>query len=192
MTTFQSWLGLVILMLGTIVGIFTRSMTVIVLCVTIGLVLLSLATIAESAQGAYHRALGLPMTRNQLRTILRQSPTYAFESGLFDAYPNADRAPGYPLLRLDGEYYVRVKLFYRYLRQEDTAYTFALPSRAPAVFDCEAYYREGADLFEHDERVYVRLAALGLRLRIRGARAELYEAEQADNRGGIGGREDKP
>ncbi|SFI76013.1 hypothetical protein SAMN02799624_02056 [Paenibacillus sp. UNC496MF] len=173
MTTFQSWLGLVILMLGSIAGIYVRNVTVIVLCVTIGLVLLSLATIAESAQGAYHRSLGLPMTRNQLRTILRQSPTYAFESGLFEAYPNADRAPGYPLLRLDGEYYVRVKLFYPYLRQEDTAYTFALPGRAPAVLDCEAYYRAGADLFEHDERVYVRLAALGLRLRVRGARAEL-------------------
>jgi hypothetical protein len=125
-----------------------------------GFLLMSLSKIIENNEGIHHKLLGLPLTKNQLRTIIDNSHKYRIESDLFEVYPGP-----YPLICLDDEYYIRAKLFYKYLSQSGNEYTFELPNVEPIIMYCAPFYHKGVDLFDYGDWVFVKISKLDLSLK---------------------------
>lgn len=160
MNILQSIIGLLFLVIGTIVGIAMGNYLVLIICITSGFLLISLSRLVDNLTDINHKLLGLPFTTSQLNTILKYSSKYYVESSTFDVYP--DNETLYPLINLENEFYVRAKVFYKYLSQNEHQYTFSLPEKEPVVLNCSSSYYQGVDLFQYGEQVLVKLSVLNI------------------------------
>ncbi|QGG55663.1 hypothetical protein [Paenibacillus sp. B01] len=138
-----------------------------------GLLLMALSRIIDLLEDIARQRSGAPYETGQFARLIRRSPVYAVESELFDVHLNPRGGREYPLIRLDGETYLRARVFLSYLRQDDDKYTFELPEREPVTLSRISGYAVGADLFESQEQVFVKLRALGLRAVVDGKRVKL-------------------
>jgi hypothetical protein len=161
MTTVQSMIGFLILVFGAFAGITSSNYFVLISSIVGGCVLISLSRLIDINKDASHKLLGIPLTKSQINTIINHSPNFSVESSFADVYP--EEASLYPLIKLDDDYYIRAKVFYTYMSQQEYEYTFDLPGKSPFVFSCSSYYYKDADLFEHGDQVFVKLAALGIK-----------------------------
>ncbi|WP_123040164.1 hypothetical protein [Cohnella candidum] len=158
--------GGLIFVLGIFIGIADESLIFILLSVIGGLLLIGLSKIIELLEGITHRSLGVPYTHDQIRTILQSSLEYPVEAEGIAPYPDSDTP--YPLLHLDGETYMRARVFRNYLSQDGSLYTFAFPDRPPEVLRRMQGYYPGAELFAHEDQVYVKLSRIRLKPRVEG------------------------
>ncbi|MDF2661512.1 MAG: hypothetical protein K0Q94_4303 [Paenibacillus sp.] len=152
--------GLFVLVAGTFAGILESDILIVVCSVAGGLILVSLWKIWNVLQKIHYRLLGIALTDSQLNTIVKHSGKYAVESDLFDVYPDSNTP--YPLLMLDGELYIRARLFRDYVEQEEDRYQFSLPDREPVELKFSDRYVPGAALFGHGDQVFVSVSRLGL------------------------------
>ncbi|MFC4776762.1 hypothetical protein ACFO9Q_08215 [Paenibacillus sp. GCM10023252] len=129
-----------------------------VLLIAGGISMIILSWIFDMVKDMYDDRLGLPMKASRLMRLQRSAMKVVVRSDSFQPYPEGDRE--YPLLILDGEMYLRAKVFLNGLSQEKSTYTFQFPGQEPLVLECSPSYRKGVDLFEAGEYVFVRLAAL--------------------------------
>ncbi|UVI28264.1 hypothetical protein [Paenibacillus spongiae] len=162
MTTIQSILGVLILLTGTFAGIAGGNFFVLITAVTCGLVLISLSKLLNYNREIHNKLLGLPLTKNQIFQIKKRSPLFRIESPWIDIYPQQGIA--YPLLFLDDERYLRARVFYRYLSQDENLYTLELPGHEPVVLSCSKFYYKGVELFEDEEQVFVKISVLPVKL----------------------------
>lgn len=163
MNTIQSIAGLLILLFGTFVGIVSGNYFIVMVGVTCGFLLLSLAKLLDQSRDSHLRVLGIPLNRSQIRTIIANSAIFAVESESIDVYPGKDVQ--YPLIVLDNEKYIRAKVFYKCLSQADDQYTFQLPHET-IVLHCSDHYYPGVDLIDLGDQVLVRLSALKLSTKV--------------------------
>jgi len=168
LTTIQSILGLCILLGGSLIGLTSGNYFVLVMAVTCGFLLMSLSKLIDISKDNNHRLLGLPLTKSQINQIKGRSPHYLIESPIFDIYPQKN--PIYPLIMLDNERYIRAKVFYNYLSQEEDCYKFELPDHESIAINCSSFYYSGVDLFEHEDQVFVKLSKLPVKLTIHSSR----------------------
>lgn len=163
MNTLQSVAGLLILLFGSFAGIVSGNYFIVMVGVTFGFLLLSLAKLLDQSRDSHHRLLGIPLTKSQIRTIIANSSILAVKSESVDVYPSKDAQ--YPLVVLDNEKYIRAKVFYKCLSQTDHQYTFQLPHET-IVLDCSDIYYPGVDLVDLGDQVLVRLSALKLSTKV--------------------------
>lgn len=161
MNKFQYICGLLILILGTIVGLLLGNVMLAVICVVGGFVLISLSELVRLVQEMNHKMLGVPLTKDQITTIIQHSRHYYVYSQDLDVHP--DPGTAYTFIVLDGEHYIRARVFLPYIRQQEFEYTFTLPDRDPVVMHCSNDYYKGVDLFGSYDQVIVKLSALGLK-----------------------------
>ncbi len=164
-------MGFVLLGFGLLLGLAGKNLVLIFGGLFCCLTLLALSRIIKLVEPLHNQALHIPFTTSQLLAILHKSPAFSVDSPHFEVYPN-NEIP-YPLPLLDGEYYIRAKVFYSYLSQEGSAYTFSLPDARPETLHCSYSYYNGADLFSVNDQVYVRLRKLGLTPNMVGNKAVL-------------------
>jgi|GEM_PF-5660426 len=72
-----------------------------------------LLKIQETVEGIQHKALGLPLNEILIHTIVQTSRTFYHESETLKLYPHNQAK--YPLVTLEGEYYIQTRLFYNQL-----------------------------------------------------------------------------
>lgn len=164
MNILQSIIGLLILIFGTVAGVYSGNLLILIISFTSGFLLISLSKMVDNLTDINHKLLGLPFTTSQLNTILKYSPQYFVESSTLDVYP--DNETLYPLINLENEFYIRAKVFYKYLSQNEHQYTFSLPEKEPIVLNCSSSYYQGVDLFQYGEQVLVKLSVLKLNISI--------------------------
>jgi hypothetical protein len=74
----------------------------------------------------------------------------------------------YPLLLLDDEYYIRARMFYKYLSQVQNDYRFKLPEQEPITLHRSDHYFKSVELFAYEEHVFVLLRKINYRATIAG------------------------
>lgn len=158
--------GYSLLVIGSVMGLLMGSLIVILFSLLAGLLLVSVAKLESISQALYLTQSGLPLTETQMGRIIQRSPQFHVESQSFDVYPKTESAR-YHLIYLHQEYYIRVRVFYEYLRQEEDEYRFLLPGREPIILILSDRYLAGVELFEHQQQVFVKLSSLGLKCRIK-------------------------
>lgn len=168
MAAVQRILGLCILAAGSLIGIASGNYYVLVMAITCGLILMSLSKLFDINRDKYHLLLGIPLTKSQINLIKNRSPHYRVESRVFKIYPQQD--PIYPIIMLDHERYMRAKVFYNYLSQEEYCYKFELPGHEPIALNCSTSYYSGVDLFEHEDQVFVKISSLPVKLTVHNRR----------------------
>jgi hypothetical protein len=160
----QRLLGFAAILFGVII-LFSNILAGLIVAVA-GSVLVSLAELVRMQQGTYHLALGLPYKNEQINEMIKLSqPMKVFSSGL-TIHPHDDTA--YPMLRLHGEYYLRAKAFVPYIEQQEMEYKFVFPDTEPVLLLCELRCRQGSNLFQFNEQVFVKLSALPLAIQMEG------------------------
>lgn len=164
MNILQSIIGLLILIFGTVAGVYSGNLLILIISFTSGFLLISLSKLVDNLTDINHKLLGLPFTTSQLNTILKYSPQYYVESSTLDVYP--DNETLYPLINLENELYIKAKVFYKYLSQNEHQYTFRLPEKGAIVLNCSSAYYQGVDLFQYGEQVLVKLSVLKLNISI--------------------------
>lgn len=174
MTTIQSILGLLILVTGALAGIASGNVMLLLMAITCGFVLLSMSKLVNYNREIHHKLLGLPLTKNQIDQIKKHSPLFRIASPWITIYPQQDIQ--YPLLILDDERYIRARVFYRYLSQEENRYTFDLPGHEPVVLGCSKVYYKGVELFEDEDQVFVKISRLPVKLTIINDRIVIEES----------------
>lgn len=165
----MSMIGYVIITLSVIVGLSTNNLFLTFLGVFAGLVLIAISKIVDYLHDLHTQALGLPWSDAQLRRIKTRSRQMKVISSSLQIHAEVDTE--YPVLRLDGEHYVRVKALYDYLTQDGRTYTLRLPGREPILLSCAIDYFPRVEMFELDEQVYIRLSCLsqaGLTVKVTG------------------------
>jgi hypothetical protein len=165
--------GMLVLVFGVFIGIAGGNLIVILLSIVGGFILLGLSKIIDLVEQINDRSLHMPYTHNQIRTILQASPEYVIDAGQFEIYPNPETL--YALLYLDGEAYIRARVFRNYLSQRDDEYTFSFPDRQPKVMIRANHYYQGVELFGQVEQVFVMLRSIHLKPRISGYKVFLEE-----------------
>lgn len=131
-----------------------------------GFVLISLAELVEIQKGNYHRTLGLPYTKADLNIIISRSEKKIVKSETLKIHPLDETE--YPLIRLNGEQYLRAKAFINYMKQNEMEYTFEFPNKTPIILDCTYSYFPGVKLFGFQDQVFVMLSELPLTTRVEG------------------------
>ncbi|MFF2155317.1 hypothetical protein ACFVVQ_08400 [Paenibacillus chitinolyticus] len=160
MTTVQSIVGLFLLVFGTFFSLSAGNLPVAFLSLVGGFVLMSLSKLVEFQQGAYLRALGVPVTGDQLQLIIKYSPEYAIESADFNVYPESHKE--YALIHLEGELYLSVQVFKNVMTQVENEYTFRFPGREPISLHRTLSLYKGAGLFDYGGLAFVSISALNL------------------------------
>ncbi|MDG0793648.1 hypothetical protein OMP38_24565 [Cohnella ginsengisoli] len=174
--------GYLILVGGTIVGLMSGSVTLIVLSLFGGPVLLGVSHLIGIAENVQAHLLDLPPTMDTVRSFIKKAPEYAIDgsdAGI-EVYPSADA--NYEWIELNGDVYMRSKPFRKYIEHVDNRYSFALPGRETVVLRAFDHYYKGAPLFWSDGHAYVMLSAIGLtgvRENDRVALRAIHPAEEA-------------
>ncbi|MEC0244429.1 hypothetical protein P4H65_01185 [Paenibacillus chitinolyticus] len=182
MTTIQSITGLFLLVFGTFFSFSAGNLPAAFISLVGGFILMSLSKLVDLQQAAYLKALGLPVTGDQLHLMMKYSPEYAVESADFNVYPGSHKE--YALIRLEGELYLSVQVFKNVMTQEENEYTFRFPGREPISFHRTLSLYKGAELFEYGGLAFVSISALNLVSDIREGRLLLNFAvrgREADN-----------
>lgn len=157
MVSIQRIIGFLIIISCVVGGFISGNFIIIFYGVVGGFILVSLSYVVEHLQDISERALGIPLSNQQIRKIKINSEEIKVTSNTLDINPKDDL---YPLLRLDNEYYLRAKALIKYLSQEDRKYTFHFLNRKPLIYTCAIRYRPGINMFELDEQVFVKLSSL--------------------------------
>jgi len=110
------------------------------------------------------KSLGLPLTKSQIGAIVRHSKNYAHESDTIVIFPHNFAKS--PLVTLDGNPYVNLKLFQYYYAVHGDEYILQFPDTRPVVLERMDEYFPGVDLFSHEGQLYVRTDKLGLKMKI--------------------------
>ncbi|MEY9094140.1 hypothetical protein [Paenibacillus sp. RC84] len=160
MTTIQSIAGLFLLVFGTFFSFSAGNLPAAFISLVGGFILMSLSKLVDFQQGAYLRALGVPITGDQLHLIMKHSPEYAVESADFDVYPESHKE--YALIRLEGELYLSVQVFKNVMTQVENEYTFRFPGREPISLYRTLSLYKGAELFDYGGLAFVSISALNL------------------------------
>ncbi|WP_054955571.1 hypothetical protein [Paenibacillus dakarensis] len=155
--------GLLVLVFGVIYGILSENPMIILVSVVGGFILMGVYKMIEILEGIHHRVLQVPFTENQLHTIITFSKPYKIVSKAFEIHPNPQGNPIYPLIKLDNDYYLRARVFNKYLSQLDNMYTFKLPNQARVTLSSSMSYQEGAGLFQFHDQVFVRLKDINIK-----------------------------
>lgn len=153
--------GFFMLFIGIFVGFPSDNFYVVLNSVFGGLLLMGLSKLIAIVEQIYLKVLQVPYTYNQVSTIVKNANRYYVESSVFDVYP--EEQAQYPLINLDGDYYIRARAFMKYLRQNESEYTFALPDQAPITLNRLDYYEKGVELFAFEDQVIVLLKRIQLK-----------------------------
>lgn len=153
--------GILLLIIGVFIGFPSGNGIVILLSVVGGLLLMGVSKLIAILEQIYLKVLQQPFTYNQVSTIIKNSNSYFVESESFHVYPE-DQAQ-YPLIYLDGDYYMRARVFMKYLSQNVYEYTFSFPDQAPITLNRLDYYEKGVELFAFEDQVIVLLNRLNLK-----------------------------
>ncbi|QJC51499.1 hypothetical protein HGI30_08015 [Paenibacillus albicereus] len=172
MSLFLTIGGMLLLLVGAM-GLISGDWLLIAAGLFGGLVLLALSRIIDLLEDISRQRSGAPFAAGQLAKLMRRSPARSVESELFDVHLNPRGGREYPLLHLGGEAYLRARVFLSYLRQDGDQYTFELPGQEPVTLSRTSGYAEGADLFEFQEQVFVKLRAIGMRAVVDGQKVKL-------------------
>ncbi|MFD2673221.1 hypothetical protein [Marinicrinis sediminis] len=157
-----------VLVLLTLVGAFSTSdrLFFILLIGTLGSgVLYYLSIIVHQVRQMNIRMLGLPLTNAQIDTIIQHSPTFTIESDDFDVHEPFSL---YALCVIDGESYLSVRVFTKYVQITEYELVFEWPDLPATIIHCENQYVTGASAFEHVIERYVSCSALGLKMEREG------------------------
>ncbi|MFD7521778.1 hypothetical protein [Paenibacillus chitinolyticus] len=160
MTTIQSIVGLFLIVFGTFISFSAGNLPAAFISLVGGFILMSLSKLVDLQQGAYLKALGVPVTGDQLHLIVNYSPEYAVESADFNVYPESHKE--YALIHLEGELYLSVQVFKNVITQVENEYTFRFPGREPISLHRTLSLYKGAELFEYGGLAFVRISALNL------------------------------
>lgn len=106
MNILQSIIGLLILIFGTVAGVYSGNLLILIISFTSGFLLISLSKLVDNLTDINHKLLGLPFTTSQLNTILKYSSQYYVESSTLDVYPDNET-----FLNCSSTYYQGVDLF---------------------------------------------------------------------------------
>ena len=157
----QTILGYLILAITVFVGI-AGGWPFVPVGLFMGFALLSLSRILTHLEIMRSHQMGLPFKRSTFQLLEAESPSYPVVSESLKLTPQED--PKYKVVKLDGESYIRLKVFWEYIvKQEESEYTFQFPGEATFALQSYENYQKGTDLFDHHHMVYARLSAFPVR-----------------------------
>jgi hypothetical protein len=160
----QQIVGWIFIIVGTISGVAWETPLLVMFSLFGGFILLSVSTLINILREINHKLLGIPLTDNQVSTIINFSRSYIIESNTITIYP--DNETSYALIKLDGNLYIRARVFLRHLEQVEYEYKFSFPDKEPVILNCSDKYYEGVDLFALENYVFVRIEKLNLKVTI--------------------------
>ncbi|MGZ9584483.1 hypothetical protein [Paenibacillus marinisediminis] len=163
MGLFLKVIGIVMIGWGTMLGVNVAEPITVIVSILGGCVLMALGQFVDIFEDMRNRhSLELPLSKQQVRTIIRHSTRYQFISNDLKLY-SGDRKE-YPLVLLEGEQYIRASLFHEYMAIDINEYTFAFPERASVILHSHYSYYPGVELFELDDALFVKVTSLGITL----------------------------
>ena len=159
----MKWIAL-ILIAGVAAGCYMGNFFYMYSAVVCSAALYLLLKIKTMLEDLHAKSLGLPLTKNQIDTILRHSKSCVHESEAIVIFPHNGAKS--PLVTLDGNPYVYLSLFKYYYSAHGSEYILQFPDMKPIVLELEDEYSGGVALFSQDGQLFVRADQLGLRMRI--------------------------
>lgn len=157
----QSVLGYVILVITIVVAIM-GGWPFVPIGLFMGFVLISLSRILSHLEVMRNHQMGLPLKRSTIQLLEAESSNYPVVSESLKLTPDED--PVYKLLKLDGETYIRLKVFMEYIvDQQEREYLLHFPDSAPFRLLSSENYSKGDDLFDYHHMVYAKLSAFPVR-----------------------------
>jgi hypothetical protein len=159
----MKYVGL-LLISGIVIGYFMENIFYIFLAVVCSAVVYLLTRIKKLIEDINNKILGLPLTKSQIGTIIRNSRSYFHESDTFEIFP--DSYTKCVLFSLDGNRYVNINLFKNYYSVQEFEYTISFPNSEPIILDLVQDYYSGVDLFQYYDQTFIRIEKLGLKMRI--------------------------
>lgn len=162
MIIFLQVLGLLVIVLGSPIVLFTENIFFGIISLVGGALVLGVSKMIEQLQDMNHKILGISLTDSQINTIIRNSRSYHIESEVFPVYP--DNETKSPLIVLEGEYYINARLFKNNLKHEEYEYRLALPGKEQIVMNLSEYYYKGVLLFKWHDQLLLKISAVPLTL----------------------------
>ncbi|QAY66726.1 hypothetical protein [Paenibacillus protaetiae] len=174
----QRYVGYACIALGVLLS-FSGNLTYLLLSLA-GFVLVSLGSIAESAQWLYVHQSGMPLKMNQVQMLISRAPKFSLYSNSLTLQSARGFGAGeYSIVRLNNENYIRVRPFVQYVKQDGREYTFSFPGMKPFTKECAFAYHAGVELFGYQDQAYIRIDSLGLDFHLKGDQA-YFEVKESD------------
>ena len=142
--------------------------------ITCGLVLLALGAILDSLNHMESKMLTSTISENHLMKMLDQAERYKVKSDDLRIDPEAAI---YPVLWIDEQHYVPMRLFDHYTIPGVNEYIFTKTGEGEIHLKVHDRYEKHADLFELDGHLFVKLSALGLSVKMEGRSAWIRNIE---------------
>lgn len=179
MPIFLFTMGILVLVFGLFLGFVSNNLIIILLSIVGGLILLGISKIIEILEAISHKYLQIPFTLNQIWKIIKNSSQYEVASTTFEIHLSPKGDIIYPLVILDNEFYLRARVFYKYLSQSENEYKFELPKQEPVIITKSLSYYKGVELFDFRDQVFVKLKKINVKPIIEGKKLILeYFAEE--------------
>lgn len=130
-----------------------------------GLLLIGFSELIKSVKNIENKLVN--GTIKGIDEIIRNSKKYFFKSDSLDIYTTHDNDT-YPLVVVQGKYYIRLKLLKNYVKEAENHYHFFFPNKESIMLTGSDRFEKDIDLFGHNGLLYVKLCAINLKLKIDG------------------------
>lgn len=153
-------IGWIIMIVGSFLSLASNANVMLLICLFAGAVLFGIYKIIALLEQMNVKQVPIPLSDHHIAEVISNSRVYEVLSTQINLFP-MDRYP-YPVIVLEGNYYMPVEFLTNHYTEDGTEYVFMMPSRDPLRLRVTPTYNRKVALFEFEGEVYVCLQKVGL------------------------------
>lgn len=178
MQAFLFIIGLLVFIFGLLYGFSGGGLALLLAGFVAGPLLMGLSKVIQLLEEISHKLLRMPFTLDQVWQVIKNSPKYETESQSFEVYPNPRGDSQYQLVVFDDEYYIKARVFKKYIKPNENELVFEMPNQEPITLQKSYAYYPGVELFDFREQVFVMLKKINVYPVIEGKSLKLEYFEE--------------